>query len=144
VSALSKLVHEGPWTVSAGAWSKGVDEGHSAQTCSRCEARTGPTGQKSISIRNSTCSVRQTSHERDVKAATNVLRGAWRNDAGSISLQLLKRNRRSQTTPEPDGARLRKKSQFFRGRGPQNKKRPDRHCDWPDFQGNELHKRLRL
>ena len=59
---------------SAGVWFEEVDERYSTQTCSCCKLRTGPTGQEALSIRESTCPVCQTSHERDANAAKNILR----------------------------------------------------------------------
>ena len=59
---------------SAGVWFEEVDERYSTQTCSCCEARTGPTGQEALSIRDWSCPVCQASHQRDVNAAKNILR----------------------------------------------------------------------
>ncbi|AQV96652.1 transposase [Cupriavidus necator] len=59
---------------SAGVWFEEVDERYSTQTCSCCEARTGPTGQTALGVREWICPVCQASHERDVNAAKNILR----------------------------------------------------------------------
>ena len=59
---------------SAGVWFEEVDERYSTQTCSCCEARTGPTGQKALGVREWTCPACDASHQRDINAAKNILR----------------------------------------------------------------------
>ena len=59
---------------SAGVWFEEVDERYSTQTCSCCTSRTGPLGLAGLSLRDWTCSVCQTRHDRDVNAARNILR----------------------------------------------------------------------
>lgn len=58
----------------AGVWFEEVDERYSTQTCSCCNARTGPTGLDGLNVRAWTCSVCQAKHDRDVNAAKNILR----------------------------------------------------------------------
>ena len=59
---------------SAGVWFEEVDKRYSTQTCSCCDARTGPTGRPALGVREWTCTVCQASHQRDVNAAKNILR----------------------------------------------------------------------
>jgi IS605 OrfB family transposase len=57
---------------SAGVWFKEVNESYSTQECSCCHARTGPKGRAELGVRQWTCSVCSTEHDRDVNAARNI------------------------------------------------------------------------
>ena len=50
-----------------------VDESFSSVTCSSCNARSGPQGQKGLRIREWICSECGAVHDRDVNAAKNIL-----------------------------------------------------------------------
>jgi len=52
---------------------KVVDERFSTVTCSACNARSGPQGQKGLRIREWVCLACGASHQRDVNAALNIL-----------------------------------------------------------------------
>jgi putative transposase len=58
---------------SAGAWVKEVNEAYSTQECSNCHARAGPKGQSGLGVRQWTCSVCLSEHDRDTNAAKNIL-----------------------------------------------------------------------
>lgn len=58
---------------SAGVWVREVNEAYSTQECSSCHAHTGPKGLAGLAVRQWTCSVCQTEHERDTNAAKNIL-----------------------------------------------------------------------
>ena len=45
----------------------------STQTCSQCDAKTGPRGAAELNVRTWTCSNCGYIHDRDVNAATNIL-----------------------------------------------------------------------
>ncbi len=55
---------------------KVVNESFSTVTCSQCGERTGPKGLSRLGVREWICSSCQTSHHRDVNAATNILLSA--------------------------------------------------------------------
>ena len=57
----------------AGSWVREVNEAYSTQECSCCHARTGPKGLTGLSVRQWTCSVCQSEHDRDTNAAKNIL-----------------------------------------------------------------------
>ena len=63
-----------------------LNSGDPTQTSSCCESRTGPTKQEALSIREWTCPVCQTSHERDVIAAKNILRWGMAGIAQTFSI----------------------------------------------------------
>ncbi|HRO58319.1 MAG TPA: zinc ribbon domain-containing protein [Burkholderiaceae bacterium] len=54
---------------------RGVDEAFSTQTCSSCGERPPerPKGIAGLGIREWTCSICHTTHDRDVNAARNIL-----------------------------------------------------------------------
>jgi IS605 OrfB family transposase len=58
---------------SAGSWVREVNEAYSTQECSCCHARTGPKGLAGLGVRQWTCSVCQSEHDRDTNAAKNIL-----------------------------------------------------------------------
>lgn len=58
---------------SAGVWVREVNEAYSTQECSSCHAHTGPKGLEGLAVRQWTCSVCQTEHNRDTNAAKNIL-----------------------------------------------------------------------
>ena len=62
-----------------------VNEAFSTQTCSACAARSGPQGTAGLGIREWTCSVCGTVHDRDVNAAKNILAAGRRRLAEGIS-----------------------------------------------------------
>lgn len=53
---------------------KEVNESFSTVTCSSCLKRTGPSGLSGLGVREWACSACGSIHERDVNAATNILR----------------------------------------------------------------------
>lgn len=57
----------------AGVWFDEVDEAYSTQTCHVCACRTGPRGLSGLGMRGWTCSVCDTTHDRDVNAARVIL-----------------------------------------------------------------------
>ena len=59
--------------VKLGVEVKEVNESFSTVTCSQCGERTGPKGLSGLRVREWVCSSCQTSHHRDVNAATNIL-----------------------------------------------------------------------
>lgn len=59
----------------AGVWFKEVNEIYTTQTCSCCgDMSSSPKGRASLRIREWTCSACNTTHDRDVNAAKNILR----------------------------------------------------------------------
>jgi IS605 OrfB family transposase len=56
----------------AGAWFLEVNEAYSTQTCSVCEARSGPKGIAGLGISEWQCAVCTTVHDRNVNAARNI------------------------------------------------------------------------
>ena len=58
---------------SAGVWVTEVNEAYSTQECSICHARTGPKGLAGLGVRQWTCRVCQSEHDRDTNAAKNIL-----------------------------------------------------------------------
>lgn len=60
----------------AGVWFEEVDEAYTTQTCSCCGAITdsSPKGRADLGIREWTCSTCNTTHDRDINAAKNILR----------------------------------------------------------------------
>jgi transposase len=71
----------------AGVWFDQIDEAYSTQTCSACEARSGPKGLKGLGIREWSCSACGAVHDRDVNAAKIILaRGLARLAGGITSL----------------------------------------------------------
>lgn len=50
-----------------------VDESYTTQTCSECGSIQGPKGLSGLRIREWTCSVCETTHDRDTNAARNIL-----------------------------------------------------------------------
>jgi IS605 OrfB family transposase len=68
----------------AGVWFDEVDEAFSAQTCSRCNSRTGPKGRKDLGIRGWQCTVCEAVHDRDVNAAHMILAAGHRRLAEGI------------------------------------------------------------
>jgi len=57
----------------AGVWFDEVNESYSTQECSECHARTGPKGLTGLGVREWTCSVCGSIHDRDTNAAKNIL-----------------------------------------------------------------------
>jgi putative transposase len=55
-------------------WFQLVNEQNSTVTCSHCLQKTGPSGLSGLGIREWTCCFCETSHDRDVNAAKNILR----------------------------------------------------------------------
>ena len=51
-----------------------INESYSTCTCSNCSARSGPSGLRGLGVREWTCSVCGSFHNRDVNAAKNILR----------------------------------------------------------------------
>src|ERR1700719_3720994 len=68
----------------AGATFAEVDEAFSTQTCSACDARSGPKGIAGLGIRVWTCSACGTVHDRNVNAAKNMLAAGRRRPAEGI------------------------------------------------------------
>ena len=58
---------------SAGSWVREVNEAYSTQECSCCHSRTGPKGLAGLGVRQWTCSVCRSEHDRDTNAAKNIL-----------------------------------------------------------------------
>ncbi len=56
----------------AGAWFAEINEAYSTQTCSSCDARSGPKGIAGLGIREWTCECGVT-HDRDINAARIIL-----------------------------------------------------------------------
>ncbi|WP_075588280.1 zinc ribbon domain-containing protein [Rhodoferax antarcticus] len=57
----------------AAVWFDEVNESYSTQECCVCHARTGPKGLADLAMRQWTCSVCGTQHDRDTNAAKNIL-----------------------------------------------------------------------
>lgn len=57
----------------AAVWFDEVNESYSTQECCVCHARTGPKGLADLAMRQWTCSVCGTQHDRDKNAAKNIL-----------------------------------------------------------------------
>ena len=68
----------------AGATFAEVNEAFSTQTCSACDARSGPKGIAGLGIRVWTCSECGTVHDRNVNAAKNILAAGRRRLAEGI------------------------------------------------------------
>lgn len=70
----------------AGVWFEEVNEAYTTQTCSCCGAITdsSPKGRAGLGIREWTCSACNTTHDRDVNAAKNILRIGRDTLAGGI------------------------------------------------------------
>jgi transposase len=68
----------------AGATSAEVDEAFSTQTCSACDARSGPKGIAGLGIRAWVCSKCGAVHDRNVNAAKNILAAGRRRLAEGI------------------------------------------------------------
>lgn len=83
-TAMAKSVLDAGWSAfrtmlqykcdDAGVWFEEVDESYSTQTCSCCGERTGPLGPEGLGLREWSCSVCGTHHDRDINAAKNILR----------------------------------------------------------------------
>ncbi|HNC50050.1 MAG TPA: transposase, partial [bacterium] len=70
-----------------GAWYREVNEAFSTQTCSACDARSGPKGQAGLGVREWTCSACGAMHHRDTNAAKNILTcGRARLEKGILNL----------------------------------------------------------
>ena len=82
-TSMAKSVLDAGWSMfrtqlqykgdSAGSWVREVNEAFSTQECSCCHARTGPKGLAGLGVRQWTCSVCQSEHDRDINAAKNIL-----------------------------------------------------------------------
>lgn len=57
----------------AAVWFDEVNESYSTQECCVCHARTGPKGLADLAVRQWSCSVCGTQHDRDTNAAKNIL-----------------------------------------------------------------------
>ena len=57
----------------AAVWFDEVNESYSTQECCACHARTGPKGLADLAVRQWTCNVCGTQHDRDTNAARNIL-----------------------------------------------------------------------
>jgi putative transposase len=68
----------------AGATFVDVNEAFSTQTCSACDARSGPKGIAGLGIREWTCSGCKAVHDRNVNAAKNILAAGRRRLAEGI------------------------------------------------------------
>lgn len=68
----------------AGMWFEEIDEAFSTQTCSVCNSRTGPQGRQGLGIREWTCRVCGTTHDRDRNSARNILAAGRRRLAEGI------------------------------------------------------------
>jgi IS605 OrfB family transposase len=68
----------------AGVWFDQIDEAYSTQTCSACEARSGPKGLKGLGIREWSCPECGAVHDRDVNAAKIILARGLARLAGGI------------------------------------------------------------
>ena len=68
----------------AGSWFEEVNEAYSTQTCSACDARSGPKGLKELGIREWVCPVCGVAHQRDVNAAKVILARGLARLAGGI------------------------------------------------------------
>jgi putative transposase len=68
----------------AGVWFEQIDEAYSTQTCSDCQAVSGPKGIAGLGIREWTCMHCGAVHDRDVNAAKNILAAGHRRLAEGI------------------------------------------------------------
>lgn len=68
----------------AAVWFEQIDEAFSTQTCSVCNSRTGPKGREGLGIREWTCPVCGTTHDRDRNSARNILAAGRRRLAEGI------------------------------------------------------------
>lgn len=68
----------------AGVWFDEVNEAYSTQTCSACDARSGPRGLQGLGIREWVCSACGVVHDRDVNAAKVILARGHARLAGGI------------------------------------------------------------
>lgn len=92
---MAKSVLDAGWTTfrtmlqykcdDAGVWFEEVNEAYSTQTCSVCDARSGPRGLQGLGIREWTCPECGAHHDRDVNAARNILAAGHRRLAAGIS-----------------------------------------------------------
>ena len=69
----------------AGCWVKQVNEAYSTQECSACHARTGPKGLAGLAVRQWTCSVCGTEHDRDTNSGQNILARGLREWAAELA-----------------------------------------------------------
>jgi IS605 OrfB family transposase len=69
----------------AGVWFEEVNEAYSTQTCSACDARSGPKGIAGLGIREWICPDCGVVHDRDVNAAKVILARGHARLAGGIS-----------------------------------------------------------
>lgn len=67
----AQLHYKGHW---AGRSVYDVNENYTTQTCSKCQALTGPTGKSGLVVRVWTCRGCQAVHDRDINAAINIAR----------------------------------------------------------------------
>jgi transposase len=82
-TSMAKSVLDAGWSMfrtqlqckgdSAGSWVTEVNESYSTQECSCCLVRTGPKGLAGLDVRQWTCSVCQSAHDRDTNAAKNIV-----------------------------------------------------------------------
>lgn len=82
-SKLAKSVLDSGWSMframlryksdHASTWFEEVNESYSTQECSVCHSRTGPKGIADLAVRQWSCSVCATLHDRDTNAAKNIL-----------------------------------------------------------------------
>jgi transposase len=68
----------------AGVWFEEVNEAYSTQTCSACDARSGPKGIAGLGIREWICPDCGVVHDRDVNAAKVILARGHARLAGGI------------------------------------------------------------
>lgn len=83
INFLQKSIYDAGWYMfkemlkykcgHAGALYLQVDEAFTTQTCSVCQARSGPKGIAGLGIREWECSECGTNHDRDVNSARNIL-----------------------------------------------------------------------
>jgi putative transposase len=70
----------------AGVWFEEIDEAFSTQTCSVCNSRSGPRGREGLGMREWTCRMCGTTHDRDRNSACNILAAGRRRLAEGISV----------------------------------------------------------
>jgi transposase len=68
----------------AGVWFEQIDEAFSTQTCSACNSRTGPQGREGLGVREWSCPICGTRHDRDRNSACNILAAGRRRLAEGI------------------------------------------------------------